>query len=101
MSKITPIKNSIYRATHVRRGSGVSRTYHNVKLVNRLYNSVAGIEALFAFQAASHNWNLNVAIFTGLMLYFAKKADKFCKLKVALREHYQPIVGRAKQIYKR
>ena len=101
MTKILPIKNSICRATHFRRGSGISRTYHNVKLANRIYNSMAGLEALFAFQAASHNWNLNVAIFTGLMLYFAKKADKYRKLKFDLQEYYQPIVDRAKQIYKR
>ena len=101
MSKVTPIKNSIHRATHFRRGGGISRTYHNVKLANRIYNSTAGIEALLAFQAASYKWIFNVAIFAGLMLYFAKKADKFRKLKVALQEHYQPIVDRAKQIYKR
>ena len=99
MTKILPIKNSICRATHFRRGSGISRTYHNVKLANRIYNSTAGIEALLAFQAASHSWNINVAIFAGLMLYFANKAEKFRKLNVELQEYYQPIVDRAKQIY--
>lgn len=101
MSKITSIKNSIYRSTHIRSGCGISRTYHNLKNMSRFEAGVASIEMLLAMNAASHRRLFNTVFIGGLTMYFAKKAVDFHNLSVDLYEYYQPIVERAQQIYKR
>ena len=101
MLRVSAIKNSVNRTTRIRPGGGISRVYHNVKLMTRMYNTMAGLESLLALQAAHHKWNFNIILLSGLMLYFAKKGNDFYKLKVDLKEYYQPIVDRAKRIYKR
>jgi len=101
MSKITSIKNSIYRSTHIRSGRGISRTYHNLKNMSRYEAGIASIEMLLAMDAARNRWLFNTVFIGGLTMYFAKKAVDFHNLRVDLYEYYQPIVDRAKRIYKR
>ena len=59
MFQITAIRSSIYRATNLRHGSGISRLYHNSKIINRRSNIMAGINALFAFMSAHNKWWFN------------------------------------------
>lgn len=100
MSKVTSIKNSIYRSTHIRKGSGISRTYHNVKNMSRFELGVASIEMLLAMNAAKNQHLFNTIFIGGLTMYFIRKAEKFYNMKLEIREPYQKIVDRAKQIYK-
>lgn len=100
MPKITAIKNSIYRSTHIRKGNGISRVYHNVKNMKRFQNGMAITEMLFALGAAKNHYSFNTVIFGGLMLYFAHKAEKFRNMQADLQKYYQPILDKAKQIYK-
>ncbi|MBE7709213.1 MAG: hypothetical protein E7Z93_02060 [Cyanobacteria bacterium SIG32] len=101
MSKITAVKNSIYRSTHIRKGGGISRTYHNVKNMCRMEAGVAAIEMLLAVNAARRHVLFNTVLMTGLTMYFSKKAVEFYNMRADLHKYYQPIVNRAKQIYKR
>ena len=100
MTKITAIKNSIYRSTHMRNGNGISRCYHNVKNMSRFETGMTAIELLFTLNAVKNrNW-FNTAIIGALTLYFSKKAVDFHNISVDLYPFYQKIVDRAKQIYK-
>ena len=101
MSKITAVKNSIYRSTHMRKGGGISRIYHNVKNMSRLEAGVASIQMLLALSAAKHHNLFNTIVIGGLTMFFTKKAVDFHNMRANLYEYYQPIVDRAKQIYKR
>lgn len=99
--KVSAVKNSVYRATQLRQGNGISRLYHNSKILSRRSNTMAVINALFAFMAAHNKWWFNVAIMTLLMWAFAKKGEEFRNIKLDFYEHYQPILERVKQIHKR
>ncbi len=101
MSKIIAIKNSIYRATHVRQGNGISRVYHNAKNASVIEAGFATIGMLFAMNFARKQNLFGTLVVGGLTMYFAKKAVDFHNLRAELHEYYQPIVDRAKQIYKR
>ena len=85
----------------MRKGSGISRIYHNLKNMSRFQAGVATIEMLLAMNAASHRRLFNTVFIGSLTMYFAKKAVDFHNLRADLHEFYQPIVDRAKQIYKR
>jgi hypothetical protein len=101
MSGIIAIKSSICRTTNLRKGSGISRLYHNSKIISRRCNTMAGVDALLAFMGA-HNksWFLTILL-TLTMWSLAKKGEEFRNIKLELQEYYQPIVDRAKKIYKR
>jgi hypothetical protein len=101
MFQITAIRSSMYRATNLRHGSGISRLYHNSKIINRRSNIMAGINALLAFMSAHNKWWFNTIIMTLLMWSFAKKGEEFRNIKLDFQEYYQPILDRAKKIYKR
>ena len=101
MSKITAIRNSIYRSTHMRKGNGISRMYHNLKNMTRLNAGGASIEMLLAMNAASGQRLFNTIFIGALTMYFVKKAKDYYVLKEALKEYYQPILDRARQIYGR
>ena len=101
MSKVTAIKNSMNRATRLRKGNGISRTYHNVKFMSRFETAVSASNLLLALQAVRNRWTFNTVVITGLTLYFSKKAVDFHNLSADIYPYYQSIVDRAKQIYKR
>lgn len=101
MSKITAIKNSIYRATHVRQGNGISRVYHNAKNASVIEAGFATIEMLFAMNFARKQNLFGTLVVGGLTMYFVKKAVMFRDMRANLHDAYQSIVDRAKQIYKR
>ena len=101
MSRINAIKSSLYRKTHLRQGTGISRVYHNAKNISKMNAAMASLDFLLALQAVHNNWTFNTFFITGLTLYFSKKAVDFHNLCADLKEYYQPIVDRAKQIYKR
>ena len=101
MSGINAIKSSLYIKTHLRQGMGISRVYHNVKNLSKLNAAVAGLDLLLALQAVRNSWTFNTFLITGLTLYFSKRAVDYHNMSIDLIEHYQPIVDRAKQIYKR
>jgi hypothetical protein len=100
MSRITAIKNSVYRATHVRQGSGVSRVYHNAKNASFIQAGFASIEMLFAMNFAQKHNLFGTLLVGGLTMYFTKKAVRFHNMRADLHEYYQSIVDRAKRIYK-
>lgn len=101
MSKITAVKNSVYRSTQLRKGKGISRMYHNSKNMTRLASAVTGVDLLLALQAVHNHWTFNTIIITAMTLVLSKKAVDMFNLKEKIKPFYQPIKDRAEQIYKR
>ena len=89
---------AINRATQLRKGKSVVRTYHNCQNMSRVYTAFAGLELVLALGAANLKQTFNTILTTGLTMLFTKKAVDFHNLKVDLWYRYQEVVARAQSI---